>query len=110
MGLRDVDMAFERSRITTQTINQKEQAQVNKNADPEIRRHMIFSTAEGAKVSTEGSLTSRTASSIAIKDSGSLISSPSSSSLSAASGNFRRGFFLDSGDMCERGMRCIREL
>ena len=98
MGFRDVDMAFKRSRITTQPINQKEQAQVNKNADPEIRRHMIFSTAEDAKVSTEGSLTSRTASSIAIKDSGSLLSSPSSS-LSAASGNFRRGFFLDSGDM-----------
>ena len=70
---------------------------------------MVFSTAEGAKVSTEGSLTSRTASSIAIKDSGSLLSFPSSS-LSAAPGNFRRVFFLDSGDMCERGMRCIREL
>ena len=69
---------------------------------------MIFSTAEGAKVSAEGSLTSRTASSTAMKDSGSLLSL--SSSLSVAPGNFRRVFFLNSGDMCERGMRCIREL
>ena len=104
-----MNMAFERSGITTQVINQKNKFEVNENADLEIRRHMIFSTAEGAKVSVEVSLTSRTASSIVIKDSGSLLSFPSSS-LSAAPGNFRRFFFLDSGDMYERGMRCIREL
>lgn len=102
-------MAFDRSGITTKIKSQKNKLKSTKIADSEIRRHMIFSTAEGAKVSTEGSLTSRRASSIAMKDSGSLPSFPSSS-LSAASGNFRRVFFLDSGDMCERGMRCIREL
>ena len=80
-----------------------------KNADRDIRSHITFSTPEGAKVSTKGSLTSCTASWTAIKDSRSLSSMPSSSS-SPAPGSFLRPFFLDSGDMCERGIRCIREL